>query len=253
MYKALITDLDGTAVAISSDGSEIDSETIDAVTYATQQGKIITCATGREWELTKSIVKKLGITAPCIIEGGTRIIDPVTEETLWDKSLNKESEKFVMEAFKTFSSTGFIMHSLNTSRQPLATIDVLPEGLRFLYLLAIEEDSAINICNQLNTDNGTVAHYTPSWEGDGLVDVHVTHQEATKEHAIHVWQKLQSVKKEETIGMGDSGNDIPTFNASGYKIAVHNATPELKALADYIAPAVSDGALQYVIKNILIK
>ncbi len=49
--------------------------------------------------------------------------------------------------------------------------------------------------------------------------------------------------------MGDSGNDIPLFNAAGFKVAAGNATPALKELADYIAPKVEDGALEHVLQQ----
>lgn len=252
MYKALITDLDGTSVTISSNGSDIDLATQEAVRTAIRAGKKLTCATGREWELTKDIIKKLGFISPCIIEGGTRIINPITEENIWEKAFDTNVPSRVLEVFKSKSKSGMIMHSQNTNRQALADVDALPESLRFLYLLAVKEEIAVEICNQINIGDYATAHITPSWEGDGLVDIHVTHPEATKEHAIQIWQKLENITKEETIGMGDSGNDMPIFQSSGLKIAVGNATDNLKGLADYIAPPVNEKALKYVIDTILL-
>jgi len=78
-------------------------------------------------------------------------------------------------------------------------------------LLGIPHDIATNVCNVINSQGYAVAHMTYSWDGEGFMDVHVTHTEATKEHAIKAWQKIESVTKAETIGMGDSGNDIPLF------------------------------------------
>jgi HAD superfamily hydrolase (TIGR01484 family) len=252
MYKALITDLDGTAVAISSDGSDIDLATKAVIQTAINNGKKLTCATGREWELAKGVIERLGFVSPCIIEGGTRIIDPKTEGTIWEKSLEAQVPTRVLEIFKSETSAGLIIHSSDTSRQALTSVRSLPSSLRFLYLLAVEEETAIEISNQINTGSYATAHTTPSWEGGGLVDIHVTHPEATKEHAIQVWQKLEGVTKEETVGMGDSGNDVPVFQSSGYKVAVGNATTALKELADYIAPPVSECALRHVIETILL-
>lgn len=253
MYKALITDLDGTAVHISSDGSDIDAATKEAVQKAIKEGKKLTCATGREWELAKKVIKELGFESPCIIEGGTKIIHPKTEATIWEKSLDDGVPARVLEVFRAFAASGLIMHSFNTSRQKLEAVGSLPSSLRFLYLLAIPEEIAIKIANEINSHNYAVAHFTPSWEGAGLVDVHVVHPEATKQHAIEVWQKLEGVAKEETIGMGDSGNDVPIFESSGHKVAVGNATAGLKELADYIAPPVDEHPFRHVIETILLQ
>lgn len=252
MYSALITDLDGTAVAISSDGSDVNTLTKNAVKSAIKQGKKITCATGREWELAKSVVESLGIVSPCIVEGGTKIVDPKTGETIWKKELNENSPTKILKIFKSESKGGLIMHSLNTNRQKITDVESVPTILSFIYLLAVDEAIAKRITNQVNATSFAAAHFTPSWEGGGLMDIHVTHPSATKEHAIKVWQKLEGVSKQETIGMGDSGNDVPIFQSSGLKIAVGNATFELKESADYIAPKFNEDALRYVINTILL-
>jgi HAD superfamily hydrolase (TIGR01484 family) len=252
MYEALITDLDGTAIAISSDGRDVDEVTRQTVRRAIAAGKKITCATGREWELTAPIVKALGFTAPCIIEGGTRIIDPRTEQTLWEKFLDAGVPAKVLEIFKAEAPGGLIMHSADINQRPLAGVHRLPDELRFAYLVAIPETAAIAISNRVNTSDYAVAHFTPSWHGDGLVDLHVTHPKGTKQHAIREWQRIENVTQETTIGMGDSGNDMPIFLACGLKVAVGNATGSLKALADYIAPDIDKHPLQHVIDKFML-
>lgn len=252
MYKALITDLDGTAVGISSNGDDIDDRTIQAVAHGITAGKKITCATGREWSIAKPIITKLGIVSPCIVEGGTRVVDPLTEETLWEKSLELGASVNILQILKSSPSKGFIMHSSDIRQTPLDEIRFLPTRLRFLYLLAIPEGVAASMRDQINSQDYGVAHITPSWEGLGLVDLHVTHPEATKEHAIAIWQRMEGITKAETIGLGDSGNDIPIFQSSGLKVAVGTATDSLKQRADYIAPNVNDHALEHVITKFLL-
>lgn len=253
MYQALITDLDGTAVQISSDGSDIDAATKEAVRSAINNGKKLACATGREWVLVKPVVRQLGFTAPCIVEGGTRIIDPQTEQTVWEKSLDAGVPAKILEIFKAEADHGVVMRSPDAHRQKLDDVDSVPDTLRYLYLLAVKEEVAVTISNRINASINAVAHFTPSWSGGSLVDIHVTHPEATKEHAIQVWQQLERVTKEETIGMGDSGNDVPIFQASGLKVAVGNAKAGLKELADYIAPDVTEYALKHVIDKFLLR
>ena len=252
MYKALITDLDGTAVSIASNGSDINDATKRAVHKATRAGKKLACATGRDWKIAQPIITKLGFTSPCIIDGGTRIVEPTTGKTLWEKTLEENVPDQILGILKSETKTGLIMHSLDATCQPLNTIESLPSTLHFVYLLSVSEETAVRVSNKLNVQRYAVAYFTPAWSGDGLVDIHITHPQATKEHAIKVWQKREGVTKEEVIGLGDSGNDIPIFQSSGLKVAVGNATPSLKQLADYIAPSVDDQALEYVINTFLL-
>lgn len=252
MYKALITDLDGTAVKIGSDGSEIDETTRVAILRAQKRGFKVACATGREWEIAESAIVSLGLKAPSIIEGGTRIVDTKTGETLWEKHLEAGAPRTILQILQQETDTGMLMDSADVSHRALPTVQELPDQIRFVYLLGVEEEVAIRISNTINSLHLAIAHITPSWEGNGLDDIHVTHAEATKEHAIQVWQALEHITPEETIGLGDSGNDLPIFQAAGLKVAVGNATPALKELADYIAPTVEQGALAHVIEKFLL-
>ena len=101
MYRALITDLDGTAVAISSDGREIDEETREAVRQAQRRGFKLSCATGREWALAQPVIERLGIVSPCIIEGGTRIVEPDTGTPLWEKYMETGAPQAALRIFKS--------------------------------------------------------------------------------------------------------------------------------------------------------
>lgn len=250
-YKALITDLDGTAVKISSNGQDISEAAIEAIKKAQNKGVKIACATGRRWLYTKNIVHKLGITDACIVEGGTRILDPVTEKTLWEKGLDANALAATLDIFQRESDEG-ALSTLHFREEPLHSVSSVTNDSRFMYLLGIESKIADVICNTINEQGFAVAHSTLSWSGGNRLDVHVTHPEATKEHALQVWHTIESVTKEETIAMGDSGNDVPLFQSAGFKIAVSNANAELKQLADYIAPNDKQQALEHVINRFLL-
>jgi HAD superfamily hydrolase (TIGR01484 family) len=251
IYRALITDLDGTAVKMTSDGEEIDAATRQAVASGIVAGKFIACATGRDWAVARPVIEYPGLVAPCIVEGGTRIVDPRNGSTLWAKSLDNGAARQILKIFHSEATSGKVMHSTNLTLRPLNIVGDITHSESFVYLLGVHEREADRIRTRINASNYAVAHLTPSWDGNGLIDVHVTHPEATKEHAMLMWHKIVGITRSETIGMGDSGNDIPIFKAAGLKVAVGNATPELKVLADKIGPDVEDNALEYVINTFL--
>src|ERR1700730_12315458 len=124
MYNALITDLDGTVVGSGDDGSDLSEDLSKIVQQAESFGKKITCATGRGWLSTKPVVKRLGMTSPCIIEGGSRIIDPITEKTIWERFLNEHDSQMVVEIFKLLSSGRELLKSTsNTNRIPIPDVN----------------------------------------------------------------------------------------------------------------------------------
>lgn len=64
--------------------------------------------------------------------------------------------------------------------------------------------------------------------------------------------KTLGVKKKDIIAVGDGMNDLPLFKACGFKVAMGNANPELKALADYVAPNVEDDGIVDVIEKFIL-
>ena len=62
--------------------------------------------------------------------------------------------------------------------------------------------------------------------------------EASKKCAVEFLQKYWGLKKDEILTIGDQNNDIALLQAGGIKIAMGNATEELKAEADYITETV---------------
>ena len=62
--------------------------------------------------------------------------------------------------------------------------------------------------------------------------------EASKKCAVEFLQKYWGLKKDEILTIGDQNNDIALLQAGGLKIAMGNATEDLKAEADYITETV---------------
>ena len=51
-------------------------------------------------------------------------------------------------------------------------------------------------------------------------------------------QNYWGLEKDEILTIGDQNNDIALLQAGGVKVAMGNATEELKAIADYITESV---------------
>ena len=84
------------------------------------------------------------------------------------------------------------------------------------------------------------------------VGLGVNHVLATKQHAIVNVAKLLDIDTSEIIGVGDGPNDFPLLIACGLKIAMGNAVPELKAIADFIAPSVEEDGVATVIEKFIL-
>ena len=81
--------------------------------------------------------------------------------------------------------------------------------------------------------------------------IHIAYEPAGKGIGAKKLIELQGVKKEETVAIGDSSTDIELFEQVGFKVAVHNADPELKNMADYITANKSGKGVREFVDKLL--
>jgi len=77
--------------------------------------------------------------------------------------------------------------------------------------------------------------------------------QASKKCAVEFLQNYLGLKKEEILTIGDQNNDIALLQAGGLKIAMGNATEELKSLADYITDSVYEDGFVSAIEKFCLK
>lgn len=246
--RAFIFDLDGTAV-----DSPVEKLPTSALTQELSRLKdryYFCAATGRVWTFAKPVLQALELTDACVISAGTQICNPQTGEILWQKDLDSESLQQAISVFKQYPKWK-LLHNDGTE-DDYFNGGVLPaefsneEPVYFLEQVFVPDEIATEIYQKLIQIDGVAAVMVVS-QKPGCRDIHVINAAATKEHAIAELLKLLTVEKERSIGVGDGYNDIHLFNAVGYKLAMGNAVPELKAQADIVIGSVKeDGLAQYL-------
>ncbi len=60
------------------------------------------------------------------------------------------------------------------------------------------------------------------------------------------------VRRDEVIAVGDSGNDVSMVQWAGLGIAMANATPDVLAVADWVAPSVQEDGVATVIEKFVL-
>lgn len=93
---------------------------------------------------------------------------------------------------------------------------------------------------EANFDLEEAAYLLKSWEIPAdLVDsgfaVHIKDRMVNKGMALAKVMDRRGLLREEVAAVGDSKSDLPMFRVAGFRAAVGNAVPELKAESDYIS------------------
>lgn len=244
-YKVIIFDLDGTAIPNKPNGMPSD-RLIKAIESA-PDSLLLCAATGRPITNAKPILDTLKLTNPCVISAGTQIADPKTGEILWEATINESDVEKIIEICKPYHYELLIRNELMGEGSSAAE-KVIDGHVNVMYLMGCGEADSQIILEQLNQIPDITAAGVISWTHEG-VDIHITHREATKEHAIEELLKMLNVSKEESIGVGDANNDIHLFKAVGHKVAMGNATDLLKSQADEVCESVDEDGLAKLIES----
>jgi HAD superfamily hydrolase (TIGR01484 family) len=246
-YKALISDLDGTLVPNSLDGmpSEI---VIDAVSKAKKKIHF-SIATGRAYWQAKPILDKLNLSGPVILLNGALIIDGQTRKTLLERPLLQKDFDTTIAILK---KTTFRFLIDTKERTYESDVDTYPHNPLTILVWDITEEDA-NILIRHFSHIPTIATYKVSGWTKGKFGLNISHKLATKQHGIFEVAKILKINTHEIIGIGDGPNDFPLLMASGLKVAMGNAAPDLKAIADHITGTVEEDGVAEVIEQFVLK
>lgn len=249
-YKALMLDIDGTTVPNGITGMP-SRAVINAVKKAKELVHI-SLATARRYTHTKHIAKVLDLDGPSVMSGGAEIRDMQTGQIIWSKfiptsianeiidPLGKKFEIWIDD--NNYYLENIVYTAANSPIDPLqiSIVDV-----------PIEESD--RYVKQLRKYKELAVHKSVSWTNPEVVWISITHNEASKQHGIFEVAKILGIETHEIIGVGDGYNDFPLLMACGLRIAMGNAVPELKEIADYIAPTVEQDGVAHIINKFIIK
>lgn len=247
-FKAIITDLDGTAV--DAPAQRMASPRLKAsVAKLHDQGVKVSAATGRSVGFAESMFTSMGLKDPAIVSGGSLIVDPVTKEELWSCKIGVQTMEKIIALLAPRGYTNYFWNNYDEhvywdGGWTLEDFSQMSDTY-FFGILAVPEPEVEEL-KRLIEQSGNVSVVVVTGQQEGAREFHITHKEATKEHAIYELEKILGVTRQDTIGVGDGHNDIHLFSAVGYKVAMGNAVPELKESADQIIGSVKeDGLAEY--------
>ena len=82
-------------------------------------------------------------------------------------------------------------------------------------------------------------------------NVEVQHPLCGKGKALEIVMEMEQIEKSQTAGFGDNTNDLSLFEAVGLKVAVENASQDLKEAADDIAQSNKVEGVALYLKKLL--
>lgn len=240
-------DVDGTLV-LNRETSMPSSRVTEAINTASDIIHI-GVATSHPIFMLEHIFNHLNLSGPSIINGGAQIIDAQTKRIFWEQELLLDDFYTVSDMLENMNLPFFIHDGMDDVKFHKGFRPTKP----YCIICVSLDPSFADMLVEKLTHIPTIAVYkVPDWE-KGEVGVFVSHTSATKQHGIMEVAKILNINTHEIIGIGDGYNDFPLLMACGLKVAMGNAVPELKEIADYIAPSVEEDGVAHVIEKFLLQ
>jgi len=202
--KAIVVDIDGTL----TDMSRLIS--LDAVAAMRQMPIPVILCTGNVICFVLAASKLLGASNTMIGENGGVVLHGFDAKAivLADIEECRRAKDFLMKEFPDLES-----------------LDETYRKSELAFRRGIDLDKAKYL----------IAEHYPSLEMlDTQFALHLKHKSVNKATGMRKVAEILGLKTENFAAMGDSENDLPMLKEAGIAIAVGNATPDVKAEADYV-------------------
>jgi len=247
-YKALFLDVDDTLVLHGMDNIPSPRVT-EALDRCVARGIHVCIATSRPLHALRTLLLSFSRFSLCVITGGAQLYDPKANRiiqsiylphSLWGQVLDIAKRRNLSVGYFDGSTDNRLLRgALPTGRVIGWFYPEVPPGM------------ADEVMAEAEKITGASAHRMLSWDKE-YVWIDVTSEKATKLHGITEVAKRLGISTHEMIGVGDGYNDFPLLMACGLKIAMGNAVPELKAIADFVAPPVEEDGVATVIEKFIL-
>ncbi len=251
--KACLFDVDRT---LSDSSGEIRPVTAAALKKLAEAGYEIAVCTGRSYaELKQAILPLFPETSVHITSGGAQVVR-MSGEVVWEKVLPSELVHAIAEKVHVlgadfgfsqrtlYAGTPNVLEYKRAQRWPVETIDAYELKDWTTPLLTI---GSLNESVRAYVESLGAVEVKSMVNAVGMPYYDITPVGITKREGAQAWAREVGVELAHTAAFGDSENDREVLAHVGTGVAMGNAIPELKAIADYtIADTDDDGIAQFV-------
>lgn len=255
--KLLFTDLDGTLL---TDDKRILDADMAAIEGMLLRGHKLVLCTGRPLTSAKQLAQKYGFDKPgffLVSFNGGLIYDYATEKAILTRYIPVDEVKFIMDAAHRYGmhahtySGDLVVSEYETEQLKtycrLMKMDyVVVKDIRDYYgefiNVVVKPPIKVNIITPF--DHSSLVDFRAEMRkttAGKLFDVfskpemlEFSHMQSNKGDAVRFMAEYYKVPLEDTIAVGDEENDCPMIEAAGVGVAVANASPVAKDIADYV-------------------
>ncbi len=257
--KLVATDIDGTLVKWDT---SVSDGVKDCIKKLQENGVKVVLVTGRMHCATKHLRDELGLNSPVVSYQGGLIKDS-DGKTLYQENLDSDYAKEIINwAHKNDVHLNLYIDDKLYVEKDDDCVKRYTDGKFVPYTVCPFESLKIENVNKiLAIDYGNAERVT-GWISElqaKFPELYIVKSTpffceigspmAKKSLGVEFLAKHWNLSQDEILTIGDQNNDIELLKAGGVKVAMGNATPELKECANYITDSVeNDGFVKAIEK-----
>ncbi|MDO5376398.1 MAG: Cof-type HAD-IIB family hydrolase [Staphylococcus rostri] len=259
-------DCDGTLV---NDQGRITEQTQQALITAQERGIKVALVSGRPRTGFHYEIDVLQLKQHHGLIGaynGGLVLDVTTEEAQYKKGISVNEARTFLTAIQHFNFTyivdydgvlytntpdnQYVKHESTAHRLELVYAPKLHETIDFspVKILLTQDpdyiDSIATDIQKLCGETLNTIRSTPFY-------LEITAQGVNKSNALDHICKATGIRKQDVVAFGDQLNDMEMIRDAGIGVAMGNATPEIKAIADIVTHDNNHDGIAAVVKQIL--
>ncbi|MFD0714768.1 Cof-type HAD-IIB family hydrolase [Paenibacillus sp. GCM10027626] len=263
MYKLIAIDIDDTLL---TDDLTVTEGTKAALAAAAEQGVFVTLATGRMFPSAKKIAAQIELNVPIITYQGSLVKTLFDEQVLYERSVPEDAARELYQFcqdnglhLQLYIEDQLYVEEDNDKIKGYSALSKIPYivepdfdrliGQPSTKMLIIDDpDKLDRIAEQLAPVIGDRVHITKSKPHY----LEFMHKEGTKGHAIQFMASHIGCTMDQVIAIGDSWNDHEMIEVAGLGVAMDNALPKLKDIANYVTRSNNDEGVRHVIEKFVL-
>ncbi len=268
-YKMLVLDVDGTLL---DKRGIISDEDARALARATAAGIRVSLSTGRAVKACTKILSWLALDGYHIFFDGALVCNPETGEEVYADPINKEIVRQMAEYLGRieinmdfYSASRYFIERETWATEIRRTFFGLEPTLvdftklwqqeriiKGTLVVASAEEKARANAFYLHFKDKLHFSFTKTPAFPEVDFINVLAPDVSKGTALKALTAFLKIPLAEVAAMGDGANDIPLLATAGLAIAMENASPEVKAVADYVTLDVDHSGIAAAIDKYLL-
>lgn len=273
-YRILALDIDGTLL---KSNNRLTKETKEAIDFVKDKGVYITLATGRSLLSAQKIASSLKLPSAYLITHDGAFLASEVSSPIFERRMNADTVYQIVDTlenyhchFRLYHEKYAIANKTKQKKQLISRVNLQLNDPLFYPTHYVDSPSHRLIDQPLSVLNIRAQFWNDRERADAMEELqdtvsgvrihlshegelHVTDERASKADALQNLANRLGIASQEIVAIGADERDQKMISQTGLGVAMGQAPPEVKSVADWITRSNDENGVAYMVKEVFRK